>query len=300
MRLYAHAFRAMACDNQLQLYAESQAQAERAAQAAEAEVRRIEQRYSRYRDDSVLSQINRSAGVRPVAVDAETAALLDYAAACHEHSDGLFDVTSGVLRRAWDFKAGRLPRQADIDAILPMVGWGKLQWRRPELHLPIAGMELDFGGVGKEYAADRAAAVCREHGIVAGLVNLGGDIHVLGPQADGSPWLVGIRQPRSDGMLTAIPMLQGALATSGDYERYFELDGRRFCHILNPFTGWPAQGMQSVSVLADSCLVAGSASTIAMLKGMPQGGEFLDELGLPNLRVDDQGRVDGSIKPISG
>ncbi len=296
MKLYAHAFHAMGCDNQLQLYAPSSGPAQQVAQAVEAEVRRLERRYSRYRDDSVLSAINRSAGVQAVTVDEETAALLDYAAACHDHSDGLFDVTSGVLRRAWDFKAGRLPAPDEIEQLLPLVGWAKVQWQRPSLYLPYVGMELDFGGVVKEYAADRAAALCRERGMASGLVNLGGDIHILGAQPDGAPWLVGIRHPRHSGMLTAISMRQGALASSGDYERYIEIDGQRYCHILNPHRGWPVHGLQAVTVLADSCLVAGSASTIAMLKGMPDGGAFLDELGLPNLRVDAQGRVSGSIQ----
>lgn len=299
MPLFGHAFHAMGCDNQLQFHAETPDQARMAVDAAEAEVRRLEQRYSRYREDSVLSAINRAAGGAPVMVDEETAALLDYAATCHACSDGLFDITCGVLRRAWDFKAKRLPAQAEIDRLLPLVGWEKVQWRRPMLSLPCPGMELDLGGIVKEYAADRAAAICREHGIVSGLVNLGGDIHVIGAQPDGAPWMVGIRHPRHSAVLTAVPLLQGALASSGDYERYIEVGGQRYCHILDPRTGWPVQGLQAASVLADTCLIAGSAATIAMLKGDSDGSRFLDELALPNIRVRRSGKTSGSIRAFA-
>src|SRR5204862_4852338 len=135
-----------------------------------------EQVYSRYRDDSVTTRINKSAGdPYGVEVDEETAGLLDYAAAAHEQSGGLFDLTSGVLRRAWDFKSGRVPEKKKIADLLPLIGWDKLVWRRPRLALPQAGMELDFGGFVKEYTADCAAQVCRASVIAHGLVELGGD-----------------------------------------------------------------------------------------------------------------------------
>ena len=137
------------------------------------EVLRIEAKYSRYRDDSVVSAINRAAGGAGVAVDDETAALLDLAAAAHAASDGRFDATSGVLRRAWDFGAARVATTEALAALLPLVGWQQVEWNRPHLRLPRAGMELDFGGFGKEYAADRAAAVLASHGIAHGFVVLG-------------------------------------------------------------------------------------------------------------------------------
>ena len=105
-------------------------------------------------------------------------------------------------------------------------------------------MEIDFGGIGKEYAADRVATICLEHGLRHGLVNLGGDIRAIGPQADGTPWRVGIRHPRvQDAAIAGFDLAAGALATSGDYERYFEIDGKRYCHILNPTTGMPVDAL---------------------------------------------------------
>ena len=124
-----------------------------------------------------------------------------------------------------------------------------------------------------------------------GLVNLGGDIRVIGPQADGSPWLMGIRHPRHvDAVIASIPISAGALATSGDYERFFVDDGQRFCHILNPKTGWPAQHWQSISVIAPVCVAAGAMSTTAMLKG-PDAIAFLEAQGVSYLAVDADGRV---------
>ncbi len=240
-----------------------------AARAAIDEVRRIEFKYSRYRADSIVSRINAAAGsAEPVPVDEETGALLDFAAQLHLLSDGLFDITSGVLRRAWNFKAARLPDPAVLAALLPLIGWQQVRWRDRAIGLPQVGMELDFGGFGKEYAADRATGVLAAAGLQHGFINLGGDIRVLGPDADGQPWSFGIQHPRrAEGTIASIHLSHGALATSGDYERHFELDGRRYCHILDPRSGWPVAGWASVSVVAPACVAAGALSTIAMLKG---------------------------------
>jgi thiamine biosynthesis lipoprotein len=294
--LFKHPFVAMGGPCELRLHAADEESAARAARAAIAEVLRLHERYSRYREDSVTSAINRAAGgAAGIEVDAETAGLLDYARTAHAQSGGLFDITSGVLRRAWDFKSGRPPEPAAIDALLPLIGWDKVGWHDGRLTLPLAGMQLDFGGLVKEYAADRAAGVCRDFGVHSGLVELGGDIAVIGPPADRGAWGVGIRNPRDPAnAIATIDLAAGAIASSGDYERYLEVNGRRYCHILNPKTGWPAQGLASVSVVAQSCLVAGTVSTIAMLKGPAEGPAWLASLGLPHLYVDVHGRVGGS------
>lgn len=296
MRLHRYPFKVMGSLCELQLYAPAPAQAEAVVALAQRELRRLETIYSRFRDDSLTTRINRSAGsAQGVEVDAETAGLLDYAQLAWQQSDGLFDITSGVLRQAWDFKLNRLPMQAQIDALLPRIGWQHLRWERPRLWLP-AGMELDFGGYVKEYAADSAARVCRDAGIRHGLVELGGDIALIGAHPDGAPWQVGIRNPRApEKAIARIPLDHGAIASSGDYERFMEVDGRRYCHILNPKTGWPVEGLSSVSVVAEQCLIAGTASTIAMLKGAEAGVRWLDELGLPYLALDAQGRMRGSL-----
>jgi len=290
-------FRAMGSPCDLQLFAEGPAQARLVADAAIAEVARLEARYSRYRDDSLLSEINRAAAAGGgIAVDAETASLLDYADACFRASDGAFDVTSGILRRAWRFDRGALPDPAQVRPLLAKVGWHKVEWASPRLGFPVPGMEIDLGGVVKEYAADRVATLCRGAGVQHGLVNLGGDVAIIGPRPDRSPWRIGIRDPREAGrVLETVSLFQGALATSGDYERCIVVDGVRYGHILDPRTGWPVRHLASVSVLADLCVVAGSAATIGVL-AQERGPAWLAELGLPHRWVDVNGGCGGILE----
>jgi len=285
-------FSAMASVCEIRIAGLARRKAEQLAHLAIDEVRRIEAKFSRYRAASVVSRINAAAGSgRPVDVDAETAGLIDFAASLHGLSDGLFDITSGALRKAWDFRAGRLPQGDAIDALMPLVGWNKVVWRGARIELPLRGMELDFGGFGKEYAADRAASVLQERGVNHGLVNLGGDIRVIGPRPDGQAWQLGIQHPRErDRLLAEVPLADGALATSGDYERYFELDGARYCHVLDPRTGWPVTAWRSVSVVAPACLAAGALTTVAMLKGA-DALPYLAAQNVGYLAVDGQGQL---------
>ncbi len=296
LKYYHYDFKAMGSPCSVQLYARSPKKAKHAAQNVINDVERLERIYSRYRHDSFLSEINRVAAVAgQIAVDDETAGLLDYAATCYQQSDGLFDITSGILRQAWDFKSGNLPTKQAIETLLKRVGWQKLDWQRPILSFSMPGMEIDFGGVVKEYAVDRAAALCWEQGIKHGIINLGGDIKVIGPHPDGSPWKVSIRHPRKPGaVLRTLLLDSGALASSGDYERCITLEGVRYGHVLNPKTGWPVRYMAAVSVVGDFCVVAGSASTIGMLKAQ-QGPQWLQELGLPHLWVNVDGVLGGPL-----
>ncbi len=289
MRLFRIPFKAMASACEVVLALDDEEQAMALAQAAIAEVQRVEAKYSRYHSESVLSRINAAAGQDAVDCDDETWALLKYADALYRHSDGLFDVTSGVLRRAWNFRLPRVPSAKELAPLLGLIGWSRVERDRQQLRLPQVGMEIDFGGFGKEYAADRAGAVLTALGVRHGYVNLAGDMRVLGPKPDGQPWMIGIQDPRAkDKVLATIPVSQGGLATSGDYERFFELDGRRFCHVLDPHTGMPVTHWRTVSVVAPLTVVAGNCSTIAMLK-QSDGLQFLEASGMDYLAVDHAG-----------
>jgi len=296
LRLHDFPFQAMASQCAVRVHAPDEAIARTWSDAAIAEVRRIEAKYSRYRDDSVTTAINRTAGGAALHVDAETAGLIAFGATLYAQSGGRFDLTSGVLRRAWDFKAQRLPDQRDIDSLLPLIGWSQVEWEADDdggsLRLPRAGMQIDFGGIGKEYAADRAAAALLDAGAAHGLVNLGGDVRVLGPAPDGTPWRIAIQHPRgAPGTSVArMDVEAGALATSGDYERYFEVDGRRYSHLLDPLTGWPVDVWQSVSVVAPLAVAAGACASIAMLLSMEEALGFLDAQGLRYLAIDASGQ----------
>jgi FAD:protein FMN transferase len=283
-------FMAMACECEIQVDAADAATAEQALMLGIDEVRRIEKKYSRYLPDSFVGQVNAQAGGKGfVHCDQETRELINYANTLYQTSDGLFDMTSGVLRRAWDFKTGKVPEPAEIAELLPLIGWRQVERDGEGIRLPQAGMEIDFGGFGKEYAADRAATRIRSAGIAHVCVNLGGDVRVIGVQANGRPWVAGVREPRIETKIVAsIDLYDEALATSGDYERYFEIDGIRYCHILNPKTGWPVRHWQSVSVVAPVAIAAGSYSTIAMLHES-RGVEFLQLSGLRYLCIDHAG-----------
>lgn len=295
LREYSFPFKAMGSPCELRLYSGSESEAASVSQLAQAEVARLETQYSRYRQDSVTSRINAAAGVEPVEVDHETAGLLDYAQTAYEQSNGLFDITSGILRRAWDFKAGCLPESSDLDPLLSLIGWQKVEWVTPNIRLPVRGMELDFGGYVKEYTVDAVVRLCREAGVEHGLIDLGGDIGIIGEHPDDRPWQVGIRNPRNPvAAIASIGLRSGCLASSGDYERFMEVDGKRYCHILNPETGWPCDGFAAVSVAAPLCLLAGTASTVAMLKGEEEGADWLEALGLPHLWVSQAGEIGGA------
>jgi thiamine biosynthesis lipoprotein len=294
--LFDFPFFAMGTECLLHLCAPRASVAEDVAQAVVAEVIRIEQRYSRFRADSFLAEINRVAERGgSIEVDEETAGLLDYAYACHRKSAGLFDISAGSLYQAWDFSLNRLPEQDLINSLLPRVGLQKILWSASRLQFPVAGMQLDFGGIGKEYAADRAADLCLSNGICAGLIDLGGDIRIIGPHPDGSPWRIGIRDPaHPETALVVVDVKEGAMASSGDYERYIDVAGQRYCHILNPTNGWPVHGLSSVSVIAPSCLLAGSISTMAMLKGH-EAITWLKNIGVAHGWVDNLGQTGGSL-----
>ena len=275
---FHHAFHAMATPCEVRLETDDRDLAMRVGQKVEAEARRIEQKYSRYRDDSVIAKIN--AGV-PVSVDPETGGLLDYAAQCFVLSNGLFDITSGVLRRAWRFDGSdRLPAPEQVESLRSLVGWKKLSWEPPVITLP-ARMEIDLGGVAKEYAVDRALALARAATNEPVLVNFGGDLAVSGPRKNGQRWKVAIASVEvDDRMAGLIELAEGALATSGDARRFLLKDGMRYGHILDPRTGWPVRDApRSVTVAAATCVEAGMTATLAMLRG-PRAERFLKREGV--------------------
>jgi thiamine biosynthesis lipoprotein len=265
--IIALTFRAMASPCEILLDTDELDLAQELARAAAHEAWRIEAKYSRYLPASVLSAINRSQGF-PIRVDAETSALLDYAAECHHLSAGKFDVTSGVLRRCWQFDGSdRVPDPQAVSKLLPLIGFDKVQWQRPHITLP-QGMEIDFGGFGKEYAVDRALGVIGTRHPTPALVNFGGDLAANRPNHSG-PWQVAVERPGTDREpRLLLELTQGALATSGDSRRFLLRDGVRYSHILDVHDGWPVRGVpRSVTVVAASCVAAGMLATLAMLNG---------------------------------
>ena len=291
LKVHRQPFKAMGSACEVVLASHTQNEAESMAKLAIDEVLRIERTYSRYTTDSIIAKINQQAGCGAVQCDDETWALFQFASQLFDKSDGLFDITSGVLRQAWDFKNPEVPSSQKLEALLPLVGWEKVVLQDQSIALPLAGMEIDLGGFGKEYAADRAAQVLKEKGVTHGYVNLAGDMRFLGPKPTGEPWMIGIQDPRAlDQVVATLPITMGGLATSGDYERYFELNGQRYCHVLNPKTGMPVSYWRSVSVTSPATVVSGCTTTMAMLKEA-EGLAFLQATGFDFFAIDHTGKV---------
>ncbi|MGH8221449.1 MAG: FAD:protein FMN transferase, partial [Woeseiaceae bacterium] len=266
---WSGAFRAMASPCELLIRTDDESLARETLRRVAAEAWRIEDKFSRYLPGNVVDAINRSAG-RAIGVDEETARLLDFAGTLYELSDGRFDISSGVLRKAWTFDGGdAVPDRDRMHELLRHVGWDKADWRRPFLRLE-PGMQVDFGGIAKEYAVDSAAILVARHTDSACLINFGGDLRALGGEHTAGAWRVGVESPYGNSVEPArvIGLRHGALATSGDARRYVIHDGVRYGHILDARSGWPARDApRSVTVAAGTCSEAGMLATLAMLMG---------------------------------
>jgi len=273
--------------------------------AARQELARFEATYSRYLPDSLISRINASAGSQWTDIDPETEFLFGVADWLFEKSQGRFDLTSGIFRRAWKFGSAAqsqstqgpsatsaaivsLPSPEELAALAAHVGWNRIERRAGQIRLPDPQMEIDLGGIGKEYAADRVARLLKGQNA---LVNLGGDLVALGRKPDASPWQAGIQHPRKENtILASLAVTDKALATSGDYQRVVEINGQRYSHVLNATTGWPVAYWQSVSVSAANCLQAGCLTSLAMV--LEQDGlKVLQDSGQAFLAVDPLGKV---------
>ena len=257
---------------------------------------RLEARYSRYRDDSLISLINARAGSNTFTpLDAETDALISLGDQLWRESNGLFDLTSGVLRHVWNFQDTSQASPEDLKRWLPLVGWDRVEKDHRGIHLPVAGMEIDLGGLAKEYAVDAVIDFLRRQGAASALVNLAGDIATIGSQQSGEPWQVGIRDPRCSGSAISVELVDSAIATSGTYERVLSSDGRVISHLLNPKTGLPTGGPESVTVIDRHCLTAGAIATVACLQDMSGATAWLQRSELPWLLIDPEHRMSGPI-----
>ncbi len=269
-------FQAMASPCMVVIDTDDASAGTRLGEVVKSEALRIEAKYSRY-CPSALTSVNQHSG-QDVVLDEETCDLIDYAASCYELSEGLFDITSGALRRVWRFDGTAAPPEPSaVQRILPFIGWHRVSWNRPVLRLA-PGMEIDFGGIGKEYAVDRALSLAAGQSDAPLLVNLGGDLRVSGPRRDGSPWQVAIADVDQAGAMSGLLQLsQGALATSGDTYRVVKAKGVRYGHVLDPRSGWPiADAPRSVTVHAATCTEAGLLAKLALLRGA-QAEAFLRE-----------------------
>jgi len=257
----------------------------------------MEAKLSRYQPDSLISQINRHAGSgRYTRIDTETRQLLETCRTLWRESDGVFDPTAGVLRQIWDFQSNSIGDPARLPEVLELVGFEEVSLNHEGVLLKKNGMELDLGGIGKEYAADVAASLIRQAGFTRGLVDLAGDIVALGENHLGRPWDIGIRDPviPTQSLLT-LRLENAAIATSGVYYRTLRHGPNQVSHLLDPRTGIPVEGPSSVSVVASHCLIAGAVSTVACLQPIDTAREWLERSGLDWLMIAPSGDVTGPL-----
>jgi len=254
-----------------------------AAKAAFDEIRSIDRLLSTYKEESEISEVNRRAAASPVSVgdsfwDVAVASRHYYQLTC-----GGFDPTVYPLMQLWGFtkKQGRLPTKAELDAVLPLVDFGKVTFDESarSIRFEREGMALDFGGIAKGYAVDRAIAVLKERGVNSAIIDAGGNFFALGTPSGRSRWRAGIRHPlKRDNLIAVLPVADEGVATSGNYERFFEIDGKKYCHIMDPRTGKPIEGMLSATVVADTAMAADALSTSVFVLGEEKGMDLIESL----------------------
>ncbi len=264
--------------------------------AAVAEIRRIEALLTEFRDTSLTARLNAQAGVAPVAVGPEVYQLLERCQLLAELSQGAFDISAGALKPLYDFRRGRagFPDPARLRAARACVGHQHIELLpNYQAFLRKKGMRIGFGAIGKGYAADCARVLLQNRGVQNGVVNASGDLTAWGHQPDGSPWRIGIADPaHPDRVLLWLPIRDASVATSGNYEQFFEHDGVRYAHNLDPRTGLPTRYLQSVTVLAAQAELADALATAVMVTGPDVGVHLIDQLpGTHCVVIDEQNRL---------
>ncbi len=285
----------MGTDVTITVVARTDAEGDAAIDAGMAELHRLDNMMSLYKDASELTQVNRAAGLHPVRVSPEMIGVVESAIAVSRMSGGVFDITVGPLVVLWQMrlKEGRIPTAREIAAIRPLVNYRNIviDRKRSTLYLKKRGMIMDLGGM-KGYLADRAAAVIRQHGITDGIVAVAGDIRVMGHRADGSPWRIGVQHPREpDKMLAVLDLSNLSISTSGDYERFVIWHHKRYGHIIDPRTGRPSTGVISVTLIGKRGALVDPLAKVPYILGPQKGLAIVKKLGVDAIIVDAAGRI---------
>jgi FAD:protein FMN transferase len=279
---------------EVELHAASRADAEAAIAAVMAEMHRIDATMSPHKADSELSRVNAGAADGPVEVSAGMFALLARALAFSKLSGGAFDITFASAGHLYDYRAGVAPDESALAAVRPLIDWRHVQLEPAARTVRFArrGVRIDLGGFAKGHAVDNAILILRRLGIAHAMVAAGGDSHVMGSRGD-RPWTVAIRDPRREGAVVAVlPLQDVSISTSGDYERFFERDGVRCHHLLDPRTGRSPSSVRSVTIIADDGLTTEAFSKTVFVLGVEQGLRFVEaHAGVDAVIVDAQGAL---------
>jgi thiamine biosynthesis lipoprotein len=262
------------------------------------EIRRLEAMMTTWRDDSEISRINQNAGIQPVAVSPETIEVIDAAEQSSKLSGGAFDISFYALKGLWHFdedREAKIPPLAEIKKRLSLIDYRKIKvdHEKRTVFLEKKGMAINLGGIAKGYAVDRAVAVLKRAGFANAIVQAGGDLMCAGSKA-GQPWTSGIRDPRGarGEVFAVMRLVDHAFSTAGDYERYFVIDGKRYHHIIDPRTGFPAMQSRSVTIYAPNATLADGIDDAIFILGWKKGFEMIDKLeDVGAVVVDGEGQV---------
>jgi len=250
-----------------------------------------------YSDKSELDEVNRNAGIHAVKVSPDTLDVIEKSVYTAEKSGGTFDPTIGPIVKLWDFLNKKKPTEPEIARALPLVNYRDILIDRTgaTVFLKRKGMMIDLGGIAKGYAADLAVESLKKEGIRSGLVSIAGDIRTFGMKTDNSPWTIGIKNPRQTGekdeIIAKIRLHDKAISTAGDYERFFLLDGRRYHHLLDPKTGYPAALCRSVSVIAEKGVTTDGFDNAVFILGPEKGMKLAKEMGIDAMIIDSSGNI---------
>jgi thiamine biosynthesis lipoprotein len=279
------------------IVASSKESAEAYIDTAIAEVTRIENLISDWKQDTQISEVNRNAGIKPIKVDKEVFDLAERALQFSKITDGAFDISFAAMDRIWKFDGSmtQMPSPEAIKKSVEKVGYKNiiLDREKQTIFLKKEGMKIGFGALGEGYAADRVREMMLARGVPAGIVNGSGDMNTWGTQPDGKPWTVGITNPMDKNKTYAIvPLKESAVVTSGSYEKFVVFNGKRYAHIINPVTGYPATGLCSVTVFGASAEMANGFSTSVMVLGKDVGLNLINQIpGLSCIVVTDGGEI---------
>ncbi|SUX43281.1 FAD:protein FMN transferase [Chryseobacterium indoltheticum] len=261
------------------------------------EIRRIENLISEWNPETQISEVNRNAGIKPVKVDAEVFALTEKGIYFSQLTDGAFDISIVAMDKIWKFddSMNELPSEESIRNSVKNVGYQNiiLDKTNSTIFLKNKGMKIGFGSIGKGYAADKTRELMKSFGVKAGIINASGDISTWGTQPDGTPWAIGINNPFKDDTIAAVLYLkENAVTTSGSYEKYAEINGKRYSHIMNPKTGYPSTGLTSVTVVGSNATMANGFSTSIMVLGRKKGLKLIKKFpDYQYLLITDAGKI---------
>jgi thiamine biosynthesis lipoprotein len=283
---------------EMSVVARDEAWADECIEAGVAEIQRIERLLTTYSDDSETNRINRQAGIAPVKVSQETFDIIDRSLRISRLTQGAFDITYGsVDKRLWNFDQDMtsLPDAATAGRMVRLINFRNVILNKADttVFLKEEGMRIGFGGIGKGYAAERAKVAMRQKGVDSGIVNASGDLTVWGHQPDGKPWTIGIVNPNAAGQVFSyLEVVNMAIATSGNYEKYVMIGGRRYSHTINPRTGLPVTGVKSVTILCPNAELADAMATPVMIMGIRAGLDMINQIkDIEAIIIDDQDRI---------